>query len=55
MLLIKISPVHLQHPSPYSADKGFFGNNHFRLANEWLEKRYGAEGQVDWCSLEIGE
>ncbi|KAF8199643.1 uracil-DNA glycosylase-like protein [Pholiota molesta] len=43
------------HPSPYSADKGFFGNNHFRLANEWLEKRYGAEGQVDWCSLEIGE
>ncbi|KAF9484336.1 uracil-DNA glycosylase [Pholiota conissans] len=39
------------HPSPYSADKGFFGNNHFRLANEWLEKRYGEEGRVNWCSL----
>ena len=26
------------HPSPFSADKGFFGNNHFRLANEFLEK-----------------
>jgi uracil-DNA glycosylase len=26
------------HPSPFSADKGFFGNDHFKLANEWLEK-----------------
>lgn len=26
------------HPSPFSADKGFFGNNHFRLCNEYLEK-----------------
>lgn len=24
------------HPSPFSADKGFFGNNHFKLANEYL-------------------
>lgn len=26
------------HPSPFSADRGFFGNNHFVLANEYLEK-----------------
>jgi uracil-DNA glycosylase len=24
------------HPSPFSADRGFFGNNHFVLANEYL-------------------
>ncbi|PWE01471.1 uracil-DNA glycosylase [Marinilabilia rubra] len=24
------------HPSPYSADKGFFGCRHFSKANEWL-------------------
>ncbi|ESK92334.1 uracil dna n-glycosylase [Moniliophthora roreri MCA 2997] len=40
------------HPSPYSAHKGFFGNGHFRKANEWLERRYGPEGKVDWCRLE---
>lgn len=26
------------HPSPLSACRGFFGNNHFRLCNEFLEK-----------------
>lgn len=25
------------HPSPLSAYNGFFGNNHFKLCNEWLE------------------
>ena len=25
------------HPSPFSADKGFFGNGHFKTANEYLE------------------
>ncbi|KAH9178416.1 uracil-DNA glycosylase-like protein [Lactarius sanguifluus] len=39
------------HPSPLSARKGFFGNGHFRKANDWLEARYGPDGQVDWCSL----
>ena len=24
------------HPSPFSADKGFYGNNHFKIANTWL-------------------
>lgn len=24
------------HPSPYSANNGFFGNNHFKKANEYL-------------------
>ena len=26
------------HPSPFSAHRGFFGNNHFVLANEYLQK-----------------
>lgn len=35
------------HPSPFSADRGFFGNNHFRLANEYLV----ANGRtpIDWA------
>lgn len=36
------NPSHLvltaPHPSPLSANRGFFGCNHFRLANEFLEK-----------------
>ena len=36
------NPMHLvlecAHPSPLSAYAGFFGCNHFRLANEFLEK-----------------
>lgn len=34
------------HPSPFSADKGFFGNDHFKKANEYLEK-HGRE-PIDW-------
>ncbi|MDE6161905.1 MAG: uracil-DNA glycosylase [Muribaculaceae bacterium] len=26
------------HPSPLSAHRGFFGNHHFSLANDWLQK-----------------
>ena len=26
------------HPSPFSVDKGFYGNNHFKLCNQFLEK-----------------
>ena len=26
------------HPSPFSADKGFFGNGHFKKCNDYLEK-----------------
>jgi uracil-DNA glycosylase len=36
------------HPSPLSASKGFFGCNHFRLANEWLAEHHGQEEQIDW-------
>ncbi|KAF8274753.1 uracil-DNA glycosylase-like protein [Lactarius quietus] len=39
------------HPSPLSASRGFFGNGHFRKANDWLEARYGPDGRVDWCRL----
>ncbi|KAI9599688.1 hypothetical protein KEM48_008902 [Puccinia striiformis f. sp. tritici PST-130] len=28
------------HPSPLSAHRGFLGNNHFTLANQWLEDKY---------------
>jgi uracil-DNA glycosylase len=34
------------HPSPYSAEKGFFGNHHFSRANDWLEA-HGIE-PIDW-------
>ncbi len=34
------------HPSPLSAHRGFLGNNHFRLANEYL-KEHG-RGEIDW-------
>lgn len=39
------------HPSPLSASKGFLGNGHFKAANEWLEKEYGNDGQIDWTVL----
>lgn len=34
------------HPSPLSAHRGFFGNNHFRLANEYLQKH--GRPEIDW-------
>ncbi|KAH8899413.1 uracil-DNA glycosylase [Thozetella sp. PMI_491] len=37
------------HPSPLSASRGFFNCEHFRLANEWLIKRYGEDGEIDWA------
>ncbi|MGL5439265.1 MAG: uracil-DNA glycosylase [Filifactoraceae bacterium] len=44
------NPKHLiltsVHPSPLSAHGGFFGCNHFKLANEYLEK-YGRT-PIDW-------
>ena len=44
------NPKHLvlssAHPSPFSARHGFFGNNHFKAANEFLEKN-GIK-PIDW-------
>lgn len=44
------NPNHLvlesPHPSPLSANKGFFGNGHFAKANEFL-KEHGSQ-PVDW-------
>lgn len=34
------------HPSPLSAYNGFFGCNHFKLTNEFLEKTN--QKQIDW-------
>lgn len=34
------------HPSPFSADKGFFKNNHFNLANEYLISKN--ETPINW-------
>ncbi|EAL87705.1 hypothetical protein KXW98_006315 [Aspergillus fumigatus] len=36
------------HPSPLSAHRGFFNNGHFKKCNEWLAKRYGPDGIIDW-------
>lgn len=44
------NPAHLvltsAHPSPLSAYNGFFGNNHFKKANEFLKHNRMAE--IDW-------
>lgn len=34
------------HPSPFSADRGFFGNDHFKVANEYLAQR--GITPIDW-------
>jgi uracil-DNA glycosylase len=34
------------HPSPYSAASGFFGNGHFKRANEYLLEH--GEAPIDW-------
>ena len=34
------------HPSPFSADRGFFGSSHFLKANEYLERN--ALRPIDW-------
>ncbi|TFK76574.1 uracil-DNA glycosylase [Pluteus cervinus] len=39
------------HPSPLSANRGFFGNGHFKQANEWLRQQYGKDGGIDWTVL----
>lgn len=36
------------HPSPRSADKGFFGCKHFSQANEFLRDTYGEDAVIDW-------
>jgi len=44
------NPKHLvlesAHPSPFSANRGFFGNNHFKLANEYLKENQIEP--IDW-------
>lgn len=34
------------HPSPFSANNGFFGNNHFKLCNEYLAGR--GKNPIEW-------
>lgn len=34
------------HPSPLSSYRGFFGNNHFKLANQFLKNNFKTE--IDW-------
>lgn len=34
------------HPSPFSADRGFFGCNHFKECNDFLEKN--GQVPIDW-------
>lgn len=44
------NPKHLvlesPHPSPFSADRGFFGNNHFTKCNDFLKKNNMTP--IDW-------
>lgn len=34
------------HPSPFSANNGFFGNNHFRLCNDYLTEH--GQAPIEW-------
>ncbi|GAL85111.1 uracil-DNA glycosylase [Sporocytophaga myxococcoides] len=34
------------HPSPFSAERGFFGNNHFSKTNEYLREM--GKREIDW-------
>lgn len=34
------------HPSPLSASRGFFGNNHFRIANDYLKEK--SKKEISW-------
>ena len=34
------------HPSPFAADRGFFGNDHFKQANECLREH--GEKEIEW-------
>jgi uracil-DNA glycosylase len=34
------------HPSPFSAYSGFFGNNHFKMCNDFLKRNHFAE--INW-------
>lgn len=47
------NPTHLilesAHPSPLSAYNGFFGCNHFRLANDFLLSK--GEPPIDWARI----
>ena len=45
--LILMSP----HPSPFSANRGFFGNNHFKLANEYLISH--GQTPIDWTRSNV--
>ena len=40
--LVLMSP----HPSPFSADRGFFGCKHFSKANAYLKSK--GKGEIDW-------
>ncbi len=46
----KHSVLKASHPSPFSADKGFFGCKHFSKTNELLRSR-GIEA-IDWNPLD---
>jgi len=34
------------HPSPFSAERGFFGNSHFSKVNNYLKEKGVAE--IEW-------
>jgi uracil-DNA glycosylase len=45
-LMPDVPKIESAHPSPYSADRGFFGSHPFSRANELLEQQGG--DPVDW-------
>ena len=46
-LLGDVPKIESPHPSPYSADRGFFGSHPFSRANDLLVKQGGEP--IDWA------
>ncbi len=46
-LMDNVPKIESAHPSPYSADRGFFGSRPFSGASQLLEKQGG--GPIDWA------
>ncbi|WP_398291849.1 uracil-DNA glycosylase [Sporosarcina aquimarina] len=48
--LTKHVTIESVHPSPLSANRGFFGSQPFSKTNKWLSS--WGERQIDWCKTE---
>ena len=46
-----ITTLEAAHPSPFSAHRGFYGNGHFKQANNIISLLYGDNEIIDWMTI----